>query len=284
MSYAHRGEGALNYHLCRYGGSKLLFRGPFQRPEGRYAAVFGGAETYGRFVRQPYPALIAAATGLRLFNFGYMNAGLDAFLKDAEIMDIGAGAQMNVVQIIGAQNMSNRFYTVHPRRNDRFLRASSALKQLYEDVDFTEFNFTRHLLRHLQARSPERFVRVAEELKTAWVARMKTLVARLRGRVILLWLADHAPMERDASLELAAEPFLVDAQMIAAVRDDCADYLEQVASPEARAQGTAGMVLDEFDCSVAAELPGPAVHDEIARALAPRLRDLMRDDGDPPEG
>jgi hypothetical protein len=34
------------------------------------------------------------------------------------------------------------------------------------------------------------------------------------------------------------------------------------------------MVCGAFDHAAAAELPGPAVHREIAAALAPRLRDL----------
>ena len=55
-----------------------------------------------------------------------------------------------MIQVSGAQNLSNRFHAVHPRRNDRFLRASTLLKTIYRDVDFTEFNFTRHLLTTLR--------------------------------------------------------------------------------------------------------------------------------------
>jgi hypothetical protein len=57
----------------------------------------------------------------------------------------------------GAQNLSNRLYTVHPRRNDRFLRASGILRTIYRDVDFTEFHFTRHMLDHLRCLSEDRF-------------------------------------------------------------------------------------------------------------------------------
>ena len=78
-----------------------------------------------------------------------------------------ANAQVTVIQILGAHNMSNRFYTVHPRRNDRFLRASPMLRGIYHDVDFTEFNFTRHMLSRLREISEERFALVVEELKTA---------------------------------------------------------------------------------------------------------------------
>ncbi len=61
---------------------------------------------------------------------------------------------MTVIQVMGAHNMSNRFYAVHPRRNDRFLRASlGCCKTIYPEVDFTEFNFTRHMLTALATHS-----------------------------------------------------------------------------------------------------------------------------------
>ena len=57
MAYEYAGEAALDYFPCRYGQSKLLFRGPRRRLEGAYVAAIGGTETYGKFVPDPYPAL-----------------------------------------------------------------------------------------------------------------------------------------------------------------------------------------------------------------------------------
>ena len=70
---------------------------------------------------------------------------------------------------------------MHPRRNDRFLRASERLQSLYPEVDFTEFHFNRHLLGRLQELSEERFAEIAGELRQAWLARMKHLLTLLRG-------------------------------------------------------------------------------------------------------
>jgi hypothetical protein len=83
-----------------------------------------------------------------------------------------------VLQIPGAQNLSNRLYTVHPRRNDRFLRASGILRTIYRDVDFTEFHFTRHMLDHLRCLSEDRFDIVRNELRVAWMARMQRVLSR----------------------------------------------------------------------------------------------------------
>ena len=64
-------------------------------------------------------------------NFGSVNGGVDAFVNDPTIMAACHDAQLTVVQIMGANFLSNRFYSVHPRRNDRFLRASTVLQAIY---------------------------------------------------------------------------------------------------------------------------------------------------------
>ncbi|WP_102224083.1 DUF6473 family protein [Acidimangrovimonas sediminis] len=275
MAYEITGGGTLDYHPCRYGQSKLVFRGPRRKLDGNFCAVLGGNETYGRFIERPYPALVEEATGLRMVNFGCMNAGVDVYLNDPGVVDLCASARVTVVQVMGAHNMTNRFYAVHPRRNDRFLRASSLLKTIYREVDFTEFHFTRHMLRALQELSPERFEVVADELKAAWVARMQLLLRRIPGKTVLLWTADHAPAAGGAAPRLDREPILVDRDMIAAVAVHATETIEVISSPAAREAGNQGMVLSALDEAAASELPGPAVHAEVARALAPVLRKMV---------
>lgn len=275
MAYAFPGDGALDYFPCRYGDSKLLFRGPRRSLDGAFGVVLGGSETYGKFVPRPYPALVEAATGLRMVNLGCMNAGPDLFLNDPAIAEVTGRARLAVVQILGAQNMTNRFYAVHPRRNDRFLRATPLLRSMFPDVDFTEFHFTRHMLQTLQQVGPARFEVVAEELRSVWRARMGALLSRLQGRAVLLWLSDTAPPAAGAPIDLERDPILVDAAMIASVAPGARDYVEAVASAAAREQGLSGMAFSPLDRPAAAGLPGPAVHAEVAAALAPRIRRLM---------
>ena len=131
MAYEYPGDGSLDYYPCRYGTSRVLFRGPRRDLDRPYVAMLGSTETYGKFVPEPYPALTEAATGLRVVNLGYVNAGLDLYLKDPEVLDTAARARVTVVQIMGAQNLSNRFYTVHPRRNDRFTGPTPLLRALF---------------------------------------------------------------------------------------------------------------------------------------------------------
>ena len=155
MSYAFPGEGALDYFPCRYGTSRLVFRGPRRSLERPFIAILGGTETYGKFVPDPYPDLVEDEVGMSVINLGCMNAGPDVFLNDPAIAEIANRAEVTVLQLMGAINVSNRYYAVHPRRNDRFLHATPLLRAMFGEVDFTEFSFTRHMLRALQASSPD---------------------------------------------------------------------------------------------------------------------------------
>lgn len=274
MAYERIGETGLDYSPYRYGSSRLLFRGPRRKLDGEYIAVLGGTETYGRFIEKPYPDLIEAATGMQMVNFGCVNAGVDVFLGDSDVLAACRKAQATVVQVLGAQNMTNRYYAVHPRRNDRFLRASPLMKTIFREVDFTEFSFTRHMLSTLQTVSPEKFAILADELKAAWVARMRLLLARLGNRSVLLWMADHAPPQDGEPLRLDRDPLLIDRAMIDAVSSQASSYVEVIGEPLAAKEGDEGMMMSPYDSAAAVGLPGPAMHEDVAKALAPVLLEL----------
>jgi len=219
MAFEQFGAGALDYYPCRYGKSKLLFRGPRKKLNKPYCAVIGGSETYGKFVEEPYPLLLERMAERSVVNLGYMNAGTDVFANDPTVLEICADAEVTVIQIMGAQNLTNRFYTVHSRRNDRFLKPSDLLNTVYREVDFTEIHFTRHLLCALTEASDQKFEMVRDELKNAWVARMRTILSRVGGRVILLWLAEHSPDDQPSGENLGPNPLFVDRGMIEQLAD-----------------------------------------------------------------
>jgi hypothetical protein len=265
MAYAYPGDGALDYFPCRYGASRLLFRGPRRDLSVPYVAVLGGTETYGKFVPRPFPDLLEEAVEAPVVNLGCMNAGPDAFLGDAAVIEVAAQARVAVIQLPGAQNLSNRYYSVHPRRNDRFLGATPQLRALFREVDFTEFHFTRHMLRALQQASPERFARLAADLRTEWESRMKALLALMPERRILLWLRPPAPALPDP---LALTPAMV------APLQPLVSSLVQVA-PGVAAADLSGMAFTPLEAPAAAALPGPEAHRRVATALAAEVRRIL---------
>ncbi|MBV7377296.1 DUF6473 family protein [Maritimibacter dapengensis] len=275
MAYENLGESALDYVPCRYGKSKLLFRGPKRKLTAPYIAMIGATETYGKFVETPFPALTESTLNMPVINLGTVNAGLDVFAHDRTVVDICSKAEVTVVQIMGAQNMSNRFYAVHPRRNDRFLRASNLVKTIYRNVDFTELNFTRHLLSVLRENSEEKFAMVEQELREAWVARMKTLISKIDSRIVLLWLADHSPEEAVTDTAHGSDPLFIDREMLEDVRPYVEHIVEVVATPEEIADGREGLAFNEFEEPAARGMLGTVAHARAASALDRVLRAMV---------
>lgn len=266
MSFEVPGAGAPDELRCRYGSSKLVFRGPCRDLDSPYVAFLGGNETYGKHVQVPYVAQLDYETGKNCINLGVANAGLDALVNDPELLAIARNADKVVVQILGAQNLSNRFYRVHPRRNDRFLAASSLLSAIYRDVDFTDFNFTKHLLGGLQKVSSERFEVVRCEIQQAWLSRMRLLIQLIENDVSLLWL--QYPDDVD---NLGPEPLAITRAMINQLRPIVHDVVEIQVAP-ARQSGEVGdMLFGQMQAPAAGHVIGPSTHRQIAEALKGRI-------------
>jgi len=275
MTYEHLGESALDYVPCRYGKSKILFRGPRRKLNAPYVAMIGATETYGKFVETPFPALTEGTLDFPVVNLGTVNAGLDVFANDRTVVEICSKAEVTVMQVMGAQNMSNRFYAVHPRRNDRFLRASNLLKTIYRDVDFTEFNFTRHLLSSLKAASEEKFAMVEQELREAWVARMKTLMSKIDSRIVLLWFAGHDPDDPVTDTTHGSDPLFVDRDMLDAVAPFVERTVEVVVTPQEIEDGYQGLAYTDVEQPAARGMLGTVAHARAASALDATLRDIL---------
>ena len=270
--------GDLSYSPCRYGNSRTLFRGPRRRLDRPYIACIGGTETYGKFIAKPFPALVEKVMRQPCVNFGCVNGGIDAFVNDPTIMGICKEADMTIVQVMGANYLSNRFYSVHPRRNDRFLRASTVLQAIYNEVDFSEFSFTRHMLSSLHSRSPERFDIVVNELRQAWIARMKNMLSQIGPRSILFWFSEDELSDRDWSEhpnQLQTDPLFITASMMEELRPMVKDIVVANPSEEALAKGTEGMYFPESQESVASEMLGVDCHREASAALIPSLREHL---------
>jgi Domain of unknown function (DUF6473) len=275
MRHDSLGELSLNYAPCRYGNSRVFFRGPRQSLIGPYVAFVGGTETYGKFVENPFPGLIGDAAGVQAVNLGCVNASIEAFVQEPAVWTVCHDAVLNIVQVMDAHSLSNRFYAVHPRRNDRFLSASTVLQALYPEVDFTEFCFLRHMLTALHDVSRERFRIVCAELQAAWVARMKRFLAEIGPRTLLLWLSDHMPSDvpwNEREDAFGPAPLFVSRAMLDQLRPLVRGIAMVQPSVRAREAGVEGMVFGAGQAAAAALVPNLQTHREVADALLPHVR------------
>ncbi|TDT75486.1 hypothetical protein BDE40_2218 [Litoreibacter halocynthiae] len=264
MAFERVDASPLNYNQCRYGQSKLLFRGPRRSLKSDYISFVGSSETYGKFVKMPFVELVEEAIGIPCANFSAMNAGVDAFVHDPSLLSLFNRSKTTVIQVMGAQNMSNRFYSVHARRNDRFLKASTLLRSIYREVDFSEFSFTRHLLTTLKAVSPQRFAAIEMELRSAWLARMELMLRQINGRCILLWLREPQS-EIFSAADLGPDPLFLDAPLVGRLQGMVDEIVEVDIAHERGVLD--GMVYSAMEAPVAQQMIGPATHRKIADRL-----------------
>ena len=211
------------------GSTRLEFRDPPREVGAEDIICLGSTETFGKFVATPYAAHLALRTGRPCLNLGLPMASVDAFLQDAGAMAMAQKAGHRIVQVMGAHGLSNRFYAVHPRRNDRFLRASLQLTTLYPEVDFSEICFVKHLLSRLWDVSQERFRILRQELQQAWAARMANFLRRIGPQTHLLWFAPQPPSDavwEERCAPLRAEPAFVTKSMLDALRPLVAGVVE----------------------------------------------------------
>ncbi len=253
--------------VCQYKGSKLWFRGRPSDLSDPFVACLGGEETFGRFVEQPFPAELTKLLGRPCVNFGSLFCGADALLADPAVLELANRAEICVLQTPDLPCLSNRFYRVHPRRNDRFLAPSHDLEQLFPEVDFTEIHFVRHLLTRLQAVQDARFEVIAQELREAWVRTTSKVLSQIKPPVILLWLEVHRQEGMHSDLVLP------NVEMINQLRPLCTGIVECSVRVTGQSESLEDVLFGTLQQPMAEHVIGPSAHREIAGKLLPVLRD-----------
>ena len=241
-------RGVLRLMSCNYGLLKLPFRGPRRQTDGRYVSFLGGSETFGKDITKQFPDHVETAIGEVCVNLGCQSAGPDAFLHDTAIYSLCHDAAATVIQLPGATDLSNSFYKVHPRRNDRFIAPTDKLIALYLGIYFAEISFTGHLISRLCSVDSDRFELVRKQLAATWTRCLKALVGRANGPAILLWLASRAPQDASTGIHPACHPAFVTRKMIEGLRPYVRDIVEVVAE-----RGTTGGMQFAPLVSLAAE-------------------------------
>ena len=265
----------LDYDVCRFPGTRLEFRGPAPDFDKPFVATLGGGDVFGRYVERPFPALLSEWLQLPVLNLGVVQAGLSLFTEERWLLDMATRSELTILQVLGAQNMSNRLYSVHSRRNDRFLGVSPALKDMFPDVDFTEINFVGHLMETLSTHSPAAFDVLVEELKWAWVQRMERILSFLEGDVLLLWVCDRRPEDVSRERE-GRDALFVDRDMLNSLTDRITGLVEVI---EPRGDSLDGKIFAPSEREAAKPFLTPAGHARVAEALAERASEILKRPG-----
>jgi hypothetical protein len=214
-----------------FGRRRRMYRAPLPDMTRPYMACIGTERTFARGVARPWPDLAGEATGLPALNLGVDGAGPGFFLADPMLMEACSNAALCVVEIGSAWNLSNRFYTVGRRHNRRLRGVSDVLHALFADVDFNGFAFVGKMLEHLRAKNPAAFAMVEAECRSAWSARMRTLLEGIDTPTALLWFSHHRPedhMHLDPRHARSVPPDAVTREMIEQARRHADGYAEVI--------------------------------------------------------
>ncbi|MEX2520704.1 MAG: DUF6473 family protein [Paracoccaceae bacterium] len=281
--YQKPDQALIDYGSYKWGRLDQLYRGPRPDLSAPYIACLGGAQTFGRYVRSPFPALLESSMARPVANFGTANAGPGFFLRDAAVIEAASGADLCVAQVMSARSLSNRLFKVHVSRNAQIEAVSKALEELFPHVDFETFNYAHNMLNQIADNDPESFLAVEAEMKAAWVARTRSLLQSIQTRRILFWFSERGPDE--APLVATDQPELkypqfVDQQMIDAVAPlaDAVIYcVTSAGMPQSLLRDGEAVLQTPFGMPVSENryYPSPEMHVEAAKTLLPAIRALL---------
>lgn len=100
---------------------------------------------------------------------------------------------------------------------------------------------------------------------------MEMTLARIGGRVILLWLSDHIPGVDSFNGTLFDDPMLLERHMIDQLIGESVELVEIVATPDEVSAGHERMIFTPWEETAARRMLGPIAHQEAARQLTSRL-------------
>lgn len=266
-------HGGLSYAPASYGCGRSLFRGPERHIGAGRVVAIGGTQTFGKFIETPWPNRLEHELGRSVVNLGSVNAGVDLLLHIPELLQKVQKADAVVMEIFGAAHFTNPYFTVHPLRNDRVLAANGDLRRLFPEVDFSEVAFLRHMLGLLEKQDARRFRQLVSALQGIWLQRMEVLLDALDRPVIGLWLADTPPPEQ--AVTVGTDPLFVTRAMLERLVPRFAGLVHVTPGADARAPEAFGRIYGPLDQCAANTVFPPAIHEQIARALAPVVADCL---------
>lgn len=101
----------VDYQLTRIPSVGMKVRGEFT-PSRPYGVVVGAAQTFGRFVENPFASILADDAGIQVLNLGFSGAGPSLFLYRPALLKLINGASFVVVQAMSGRSVSNHAFEV----------------------------------------------------------------------------------------------------------------------------------------------------------------------------
>lgn len=266
--YQHLDRPYFEYDLFTIEGiNNTSFRGPAFDPSKPYVACIGAAQTFGRFVPRPFPALLAERFGSQFVNLGVGAAG-PLWFDAPQYIDLLNQAKFVIVQVLSGRSESNSLFD----------NSSTGGLMGVRKADKRFMRFEEFLTELMETESRDRVKEIILETRASYVHNMMNLLQHIYRPKIFFWFSRRAPNYEEGfrtPWELLSDyPQLVNQAMLDLLRPYIDDYVECISSrgfpqklwqADKRIDGTEledGWLVNQY-------YPTPEMHQEAAELLAP---------------
>lgn len=284
MTYQKPDRAFIDYKAYKWGRLNQIYRGPKPKFDDPYIACLGAAQTFGRYVENPFPSQLADILKMPVANLGTAGAGPGFFLRDSMALEAASNAEVCIIQVMSARSLSNRMFQVRPKKNAQLAAVSKALSDLFPHVDFETFSYAHNMLNQIAEEDGEKFIEVERELKTAWVARTRLMLESIQTKKILFWFSERAPNEEPQTKDKKTKlkyPHYVDQAMLDAVTpfvDKIVYCISSEGLPQSLLVDGEAVLQTPFGMPVRENryYPSPEMHQQAAEALGRPVYDLLK--------
>jgi hypothetical protein len=185
----------------------------------------GAAQTFGRFVAEPYPAQLGRLLQRPVLNLGFSGAGPRFFLREPRLVEVLRHAPVVVVQCMSGRSVSAGAL----RTSNNF-----GVLEFVSGARMGQKMLAANALAALRAEAGEAaFAAQVAAMQAAWLADYRELLAMIGGRKVFLWMAgQRAPETLDLGRSAVGQfPHFVTRAMAAEVAALCDGSVESVVAP-----------------------------------------------------
>jgi hypothetical protein len=249
------------------GINNTSFRGPAFDQSKPYVACMGAAQTFGRFVDRPYPAILAERFGSQFVNLGVGAAG-PLWFDAPQYIDLANQAKFVIVQVLSGRSESNSLFD----------NSSTGGLMGVRKADKRLMRFEEFLTELMETESRDRVKEIILETRASYLHNMMNLLQHIYRPKIFFWFSRRSPDYKEGfgtPWELLGEyPQLVNQAMVDMLRPYIDHYVECISSrgfpqklwqSDNRIDGTEledGWLVNQY-------YPTPEMHQEAAELLAP---------------
>lgn len=221
IGYQRTDRKVIDYDLWFINNGRHALRGPRVDYESSdYICFIGAAQTFGRFVKHPFPYQVGRTLGKKCLNLGFSGAGPEYYLRQEMLMRAIEGASVLVVQSMSARSVSAGVFRAGanngvltflegPRKGEEMLAQKAY--QILRD----EYGQKAYDIQVAQAR--EEWVRLHEEL-----------LAKTNAQKYFLWLSEKKPEIKPNAGKSAVGtfPHFVTSEMVERVSRMCDGFID----------------------------------------------------------